>query len=211
MAEFFFYGTNVDAVRVLKSLIAMGGVSVIPDKLYEGPPVEEYDTLEDHVLPELLRAPRLYVRGGFGSAPLRLRQLDAGPAAGKWHIPFEVADNLGSEFGGPVLSLSVPGCNERSGCLYLYPGDFYRPRRYWDKRARADCPVPEDIKQAYEAMVRRIKAVLSRKKIGRHTEWIGADAYEKLVDGKALILINGYWLKRDGTVVKSNRPGERGF
>lgn len=108
--------------------------------------------------------------------------------------------------GGPVLSLSVPGCKVVDGIVELIPGSFSRRSEYWDDAITTPTKASDELKQHYNLLLGAIKRHLVHKKFVQ-SMWIGPAAWELLGRGKAIILSKGKWW--DGMATSSNPISDR--
>jgi hypothetical protein len=195
MAEFHFWGAEEDKIAIIKAVLAFGDYQLLPDLHYLDPNPRAYKDAEPALFEALTRKKTLYVLGPYSKKPVFMEELDRGRDDGCYYVS--------EARGGPILSLSVPGCRVVDGIVELAPGNFSRRSEYWDDAVTTPTKASDELKQHYKLILGEIKRYLVRKKI-MQPMWIGPEAWELLGQGKAIILRKGKWWDSKGNFVKSN-------
>jgi len=102
--------------------------------------------------------------------------------------------------GGPLLVLSMPGCNVVNKAYELTPGNFFYRTEYWDKNITTPSKPSSELKEHYKIIQKVLKDLLIRK----NSRWIGLNAWEFLENGEALILDKGKWWNGENKFIRSN-------
>lgn len=193
MAEFNFYATRKDSLEVLHSVFDRGDLRATPNLHYSSTKPESYREPGPELLEALAkRNGVMYLTGRFSNRSLHVREMPNG----KYYIDIT--------YGGPAMGLSLPLRERRGGVWHLGPGTLWHPRSYWNDAITHPIRPSEELKGAYANLVKRIKSVTNKRRIGV-TLWIGAEALSLLGKYRALILVKGKWLDVDGKFVKSNQ------
>lgn len=201
MAQFDFYGNDTDSLAALHALLDPGDVRVTPSLNYHTAHPRSYRGVENELLEALKINRRLFITGRFSKRPLHLEQVEGGDYSGTYVIT--------EREGGPALSISLPMAKRLDGKIcHLGPGDLFCHNVFWDDDG-TEYKAPDDIKQAYVTLRKRLKSVVKRRHIGEDHVWVGDGGLKLVEEGKALILINGNWVDAEGTLVKSNVQGRK--
>jgi hypothetical protein len=196
MAEFNFYGSQEDAMAVLRNVLEPGQVEVVPDLSHTSAKPKLFRKATAELLHALTINRGMYLTGSFSRNPLFLKKITRGKYSGRFHIDLTR--------GGPAMSLALPFCKKLEGEMWhLGPGSLFYPRCYWDDAITQAIRPSDELKAAYTSLVKIIKSALLRRHIGKHV-WIGREGLSLLEQQQALILVNGKWLNGKGRTVKSN-------
>jgi hypothetical protein len=173
------------------------GILLTPELSYPTRKPPFLTKVNDELLEAIQVNPGLHLTGPFSQTPLFMDEITAGKYAGRFSV---------SEFrGGPFLNLAVPMCKKLDGTYWhLGRGNLKLPREFWDEFITRPFSPTSMSREAYSLLVKRIKSVLHRRKVGAFTVWIGKSAFSLLQKGNAIILCRGDWLSVDGSVIKSN-------
>jgi hypothetical protein len=208
MAQFHFYGSNVDTFEVLQVITEPGDIALTPALNYPTFRAKSFRSVEDGLLEALGKSPLLYVTGPFSLAPVKLRRSASNKSTGRWVINHRCENTINEKYGGPAFTLTIPLSLKRGKEMTrLSPGSLFRQRQFYNEETKQHSPVPDDLRSAYDDVLSRIKKVVKRRTIAGVRIWSGPDAHELLLSRKAIILVAGNWLNADGKVVVSNlRP-----
>lgn len=195
MPEFHLWGAEEDRVAIIKSILALGDYQMLPDLHYLDPKPRRYNQPEPSLFEALNKKKRLYVLGPYSSRPVFMEELNRGRDDGCYYIS--------ETKGGPVLSLLMPGCRVVERIVELVPGSFSHRSEYWDDARTQPIKPSDELKGHYKRILKEIKRHLVRRQIAENV-WVGAQAWELLVQEKAIILSKGKWWDGKGNFVRSN-------
>jgi len=196
MAEFHFYGSDHDSLRVIDAILDGGDIWLTSSLNYPTRYAKAFSKVENGLLESLKVNRRLNITGSFSREPLRLQEVKGGKYDGTCIVE--------ERLGGPAMSISLPMCKLLDQNMYhLGPGSLFCQNVFWGDDG-GEYNAPTEVKAAYAILRKRIKSVLCRQRVSDETVYIGRDGFELLEQGKAWILSNGSWLDASGAVVKSN-------
>src|SRR5258708_7404225 len=121
MPQFDYLGSWDDSWMILDAILKKNGIHVIPDLWYEEPTATSFSTLNNELETVVQKKRRVYLWSeDFARVPPFLQRQNEGTMAGKYSIRPDIF--------GPVISLTLPACQDTEGLLNLRFGILsYQP------------------------------------------------------------------------------------
>jgi hypothetical protein len=184
MAEFHFYGSAEDRQELLRQLLG-SGYKLIPNRSYSDPTPDVVDRMSSELLRAIEVNKLLYVLGPFTLRPPFMTQLRRGEYKGRYTVDLSR--------GGPLLSLSLPGCSLEREVAKLTPGSLFHPREYWDDAIETASRPSQAVKEHFAAIKQLVTKGTLPRRAGRSIR-IGPNGAQLFDAGLAAILADGRWI-----------------
>lgn len=186
MAEFIFYGSVDDREDLLRQLLG-AGYKLIPSRSYPTAVPDVFERLDTKLLRAVEVNKLLYVIGPFTARAPFMTQLKRGEYQGRYTVDLSR--------GGPLLSMSLPGCNVEGEVAKLTPGSLFHPREYWDDAIETSFRASEAVREHFSAIKKIVTKVTLPRRAGRNIR-IGPDGARLFDAGLAKILVDGKWIAK---------------
>lgn len=178
MPQFEFYGTWDDSWQILGD-ITSHLFFLIPDRWYESSEIPKYNSLNNELKSTLRLKRRVFLwNQDFSVFSPGVRLQKAGSYSGKYQV--------GAEYGGPCLALTLPACSENENKLNLSCGQLTYPKEFLHPETGNWVPASEKLKSGYKNVIVLIKKSLIKHK-SKTAIWIGKNASQLLEQQKAEI------------------------
>jgi hypothetical protein len=186
MAQFNFWTSMEDRANILKGILALGDYKFVGNRNYQNREVTYFSQFDQKLIDNLSINKLLYIVGPFSTSAISMSEVRSGAYDGTYTVnPLR---------GGPLLTLSLPGCKAADDKIRLTPGDISYSPWYLNEVTGQSVPPSDELKQAYKQIIKEIKKhTLLRSRIRK---WVGRDAWNLLAEDRAVILVSGKWLSK---------------
>jgi hypothetical protein len=175
MADFHYHGTFKESLAMLADILSLGlGLKIVHDPgAFTTNQPRWFDIVDDELAQLLEGRPYFFIGGPFTHHAL--------------HFDPRVNDRPGYNIqvakGGPVLRGNLAHIRDVYGVPSLMMGDIGYQPHYFNPITQDWDPPSDDLKDAYRAIVRRMKRHMKQKKLNMKF-WITPEAWRLWREGK---------------------------